>query len=96
MMRTYFAIVHKDPGSAYGLEFPDVPGCFGAGDTFEEAVKNARDALRLHLETAAELGRAPPHIRSFETLMADPEIRNLAADRPLVGISLLEELAPGE
>lgn len=32
-MRTYFAIVHKDEDSAVGVVFPDLPGCFSAGDT---------------------------------------------------------------
>ncbi|MBU1210249.1 MAG: type II toxin-antitoxin system HicB family antitoxin [Alphaproteobacteria bacterium] len=95
-MRTYFAIVHKDPESAYGLEFPDLPGCFGAGDTFEAAVANARNALLQHLETAAELGRTIPSVRTFEALMSDPDIRALAVNRPLVGISLSEELVAGE
>ena len=46
-MTTYFAFVHKDEDSAYGIVFPDVPGCFSAGDTFEQAVRNAAEALRL-------------------------------------------------
>lgn len=95
-MRTYFAIVHKDSESAYGLEFPDVPGCFSAGDTFEDAIANARDALRQHLATASDLGRPAPRLRTFEALMSDPKIQASAAERPLVGISLTEELAAGE
>lgn len=42
-------VIRKDPDSCYGVEVPDVPGCFSAGDTFEEAVKNAIEAIQFHL-----------------------------------------------
>ena len=31
------------------IEFPDIPGCLSCADTSEEAAKNAREALGLHL-----------------------------------------------
>jgi predicted RNase H-like HicB family nuclease len=31
------------------IEFPDLPGCLPCADTSEEAAKNAREALGLHL-----------------------------------------------
>ncbi|WP_368506512.1 type II toxin-antitoxin system HicB family antitoxin [Caloramator sp. CAR-1] len=31
------------------VEFPDLPGCFTCGDTIDEAYKNAKEALELHL-----------------------------------------------
>jgi predicted RNase H-like HicB family nuclease len=40
-MRSYIAIVCKEPGSAWGVHFPDLPGCTSAGSTMEEAVENA-------------------------------------------------------
>ena len=30
-MKKYLAIVHHDEGSAYGVWFPDLPGCYGEG-----------------------------------------------------------------
>ena len=44
----YIAYLHKDRDSDYGVSFPDVPGCISAGDTFEEAVANAAEALAGH------------------------------------------------
>jgi len=32
-MKTYFAIVHEEKGAAVGVVFPDLPGCFSAGDS---------------------------------------------------------------
>jgi len=46
----YVAVIDKDPGSAYGIQFPEVPGCFSAADSFEEIVPNAIEALSLFFE----------------------------------------------
>lgn len=54
-MAHYFALVHKDPDSAFGIEFPDLPGCFSAADDFEAILPNAIEALDLYLEDAAEM-----------------------------------------
>lgn len=43
-------VIHKDEESVYGVSVPDLPGCFSAGDTFEEAVESAREAIACHLE----------------------------------------------
>ena len=75
-MAGYIALVHKDEGTSYGVSFPDVPGCISAGDTFEEAVANAAEALAFHF---AEMRKeAAP--RSFEDLKRDPEFVEDSAD----------------
>jgi predicted RNase H-like HicB family nuclease len=56
-----FAVVlHKDKGSVYGVTVPDVPGCFSAGDTVEDALDNAREAIYAHLELLAQDGEPVP------------------------------------
>ena len=49
-MRYYVALVHKDPESAFGISFPDLPSVFSAADDEEEIVPNALEALRLLAE----------------------------------------------
>lgn len=49
-MTWYIALVHKDPESAYGVSFPDLPGVFSAADDEEEIVPNAIEALTLWAE----------------------------------------------
>ncbi len=49
-MRYYHAVVHKDADSAYGVHFPDLPGCFSAADAIEDVVPNAVEALSLWFE----------------------------------------------
>ena len=46
----YPIVIHKDEGSCYGVAIPDLPGCFSAGDTFEEAIANSHEAICCHIE----------------------------------------------
>lgn len=51
----YPAYIHSDAdGSASGF-FPDVPGCYFAGDSLDEAFQDARSALTAHFETLCEM-----------------------------------------
>jgi predicted RNase H-like HicB family nuclease len=62
-MKTFLALVHKDPDSAYGITFPDLPGCFAAADDQEDIVRRAVEALELWFEDAAPvLPRGPAAI----------------------------------
>ena len=74
----YIAFIHKDPGSSYGVSFPDVPGCFSAGETIDEAVRNAVEALAGHIRFLESDGDAIPAPRDFDAIMSDPD---LAEDR---------------
>lgn len=49
-MTHYIAIVHKDADSAFGVSFPDVPGCFSAADEEKDLLSNAMEALELFAE----------------------------------------------
>lgn len=49
-----------DDGGGYLVEFPDLPGCIADGETPEEALKYAQDALVSWLKTAAEFGDPIP------------------------------------
>lgn len=69
----YIALVHKDEGTSYGVSFPDVPGCVSAGDTFEEAVANAAEALAGHFALMQADGEAISAPRSLEQLKHDPD-----------------------
>ena len=49
-LRHYPIVIDKDPDSDYGVIMPDLPGCFTAGDTVEDVLKQAREAIECHLE----------------------------------------------
>jgi len=53
-MKYFYAVVHKDADSAFGVEFPDLPGCFSAADEVEQLVPNACEALELWFEDQPE------------------------------------------
>jgi predicted RNase H-like HicB family nuclease len=59
-------------GTAYSVDFPDLPGCVSAGATPEEALTMAREALSLHLYGLAEDGRALPAATGLAGLAAEP------------------------
>lgn len=69
---SYFALVHRD-GNAFGVSFPDLPGCIALGESFEEAVREARIAARLHLAGLREDGAVAPAPRSYDELETDPD-----------------------
>ena len=46
----YPIFIEKDEDSDYGVTVPDLPGCFSAGTTLEEAIVNAEQAILTHLE----------------------------------------------
>lgn len=52
----------------YVVKVPDLPGCMAHGDTRQEAVKNAEDAIELWIETAKEDGLKIPTPKSFAAL----------------------------
>ncbi len=37
-------VIHKDRQSSYGVTVPDLPGCFSAGDTLDEALDSTHSA----------------------------------------------------
>lgn len=51
-MQYFYAIVDKDDDSAFGVRFPDLPGCFSAADEIENVLPNACEALELWFEDA--------------------------------------------
>ncbi len=46
----YPVYVHKDADSAYGLSFPDFPGCFSAADELADLPRMAQEAVEVHFE----------------------------------------------
>ena len=68
---TYFALVHNEPGSAHGVIFPDLPGCFSAADEESDILSNAMEALELYADDFDAL----PRPSSIEALKSDPQIR---------------------
>ena len=71
-MKPYIGIVSKDPGSSYGIVFPDAPGCFSAADDADRLFEMAAEALEGWLETMIESGLPVPETRDLSEIKADP------------------------
>ncbi len=74
-MRYAIAIEPGTDSSAWGVVVPDLPGCFSAGDTLEEAMTQAEAAVTAWIEATPDAGQAIPAPTSIEALRADhPEL----------------------
>lgn len=62
-------VVHKDEKSDYGVTIPDMPGCFTAGTTLDEAINNIQEAAECHYVDESEL----PVASSLERFVNDSE-----------------------
>lgn len=52
---TYTAVFHPEENAGgYSVSFPDLPGCYTQGDTLEDALAMAGDALGIYLYTLKE------------------------------------------
>jgi predicted RNase H-like HicB family nuclease len=69
----YIALIDGGPG-AYGVVFPDLPGCTAMADTLDQAMTSAADALRDWINTVETDGNTVPAARSAEALRTDPEV----------------------
>ncbi len=73
-MTQYIALLHKNGRKGYGVIFPDFPGCVSAGGSVEDALREAAEALALHVDGMREDGAKIPKPRTVEA------IRNAAED----------------
>ena len=67
------AIEPGDEKHAFGVVVPDIPGCFSAGDTLDEAIMQAHEAIEFHLAGLAEDGVEIPVAQTVAHHHANPE-----------------------
>jgi len=60
----YTIILHPDPEEGgYTVTVPALPGCVTQGETIEEAIAMAKDAIRLYVEALIAEGESVPQER---------------------------------
>ncbi len=57
---SYRVLLRKEPEGGYTAIVPTLPGCITFGDTIEEAITMAREAIELYLESLKEHGEEIP------------------------------------
>lgn len=69
-------VIHKDHDSDYGVTVPDLPGCFSAGDTTDDALSNAVEAIECHIEGLLLDGEKLPVPETVEHYRAEDRFAN--------------------
>jgi len=72
-MKFIIAIEPATESTCFGVVVPDLPGCFSAGDTLDEAIDKAREAIDMWCETVIEDGGDVPIAKTLAEHQADPE-----------------------
>ena len=60
MYKYEMVIYWSEEDGKFVVEVPELPGCMADGDTYEEALANAKIAIEEWIEVAKELGREIP------------------------------------
>jgi predicted RNase H-like HicB family nuclease len=88
-----YPILIEDGGtaSAFGVVVPDLPGCFSAGDTLDEAMDAAREAIAAWVDAALDDGQAVPDPSSLDAVRRLPGYEGWAVAVIAVDPSLFDD-----
>ena len=86
-------VIHKDRNSAYGVTVTDLPSCFSASDTLDNAIDSAHEAVARHLEGLLLDGETIPEQASLEAHRANKEYRGGTGTLVSIDISKLSSKA---
>ncbi len=74
-MRYPLAIEVGDEDHAFGVVVPDLPGCFSAGDTLDEAMINAEAAVTAWIDVMLDSDQPIPQPSTIDRLRSEhPEM----------------------
>jgi antitoxin HicB len=68
-MRTYSIVVDPDPEGGFTVTVPSLPGCITQGETLEECVANAQEAIALYIEDLVASGEPVPEETAHPQLL---------------------------
>ena len=58
----YVIVIHEAEEGGFWAEFPMLPGCYTQGETVEEVLERAPDAVGSHLDALREDGQDVPAV----------------------------------
>jgi len=90
-MRYPIAIEPGTETTAFGVVVPDLPGCFSAGDTLDEALSGAEEAAAAWIDAALDQGEAIPAASSLEALRSNPDFAGWAIGVITLDPALLDD-----
>jgi len=88
-------IAPSNPDHAFGVLFPDVPGCHSGGASVEQSFTNAIEALESHLGLLVEAGETLPPPSSLDQARAAVEQFLEPDEGPIAAMVLVPATLPG-
>lgn len=67
------AVEPPKEGYFYGVIVMDLPGCCGGGETFEETLEDAKEAIELHVTSMLDEGEDIPPRYTLDKHVMNPE-----------------------
>jgi antitoxin HicB len=87
-MPAYIGLIHKEPDSSYGVQFPDLPGHVTAGDTLDEAFLRAHELIALLARHWREdTGEDMPKPRTLKAIKATLSGDDRLEDAVVIAVS---------
>jgi predicted RNase H-like HicB family nuclease len=90
------AIEEGDETHSYGVVVPDLPGCFSAGESFEEAMESVKEAIAFHLEGLVEDGESIPLASTIEKHRHNPDFADYNFVWALAEVDIIRYLGKAE
>lgn len=56
----FTVLIEKNENEGYTVTVPSLPGCVTQGDTWDETIANAKEAIAGHIEALRTLGKQIP------------------------------------
>ncbi|MEB3230292.1 MAG: type II toxin-antitoxin system HicB family antitoxin [Leptolyngbyaceae bacterium] len=97
-------VIHKDIDSDYGVTVPDLPGCFSAGTTIDEALLEVIEAIECHVEgllmdddlipepLPIEIHQQNPDFANGIWAFVDVDLAKLSGKKQQVNIAISERI----
>ena len=89
-MTDYVGIIDRS-GETWGVRIPDLPGCYGAGDSADAAIRDAASAAREWIAHSESLGRPRPNPRAMDEVLAAREVDVAAGEAAVIVSVLIDE-----
>ena len=70
MLKYTVVLIPEDEGG-YSVEVPTLPGCVTQGETRQEAIAMAKEAIELYLESLRADGESVPQENGLETVVVE-------------------------
>jgi predicted RNase H-like HicB family nuclease len=92
-LRYPIAIEPGDDTTAFGVVAPDLPGCFSAGDTLDEALAGVEEAAAAWIDATLDAGGAIPPPSDLEMVRRNPDYAGWAFGVITLDPALLDDAA---